>query len=171
MSHWQIAFCSEVHPEVKAPGSLHGSKGGVIYKEAETRLCRARGIDRRFISVQIGFHGQLEGTDAEEEIGILDIHRLCFAHRLMLFLTGKHLASGRRTHRHIYSLSEAVCISWLSTHLIKRPKVKTQVQSPGSTHSKICYHSIIILYNKQLTWWKQLHFQFKFRWFVGKITI
>lgn len=31
----------------------------MIYKEAE-----ARGIDRLFISVQIGFHGQLEGTDA-----------------------------------------------------------------------------------------------------------
>lgn len=31
----------------KAPGSLHSSRGGVIYKEANTRLCRACGIDRR----------------------------------------------------------------------------------------------------------------------------
>lgn len=64
MSHWQIAFCQQVHPEVKASGSLHSSNGGVIYKEAKTRLCQASGTDRRFISVQIGFHGQLEGTDA-----------------------------------------------------------------------------------------------------------
>lgn len=47
----------------------------MIYKEAKTRLCRASGIDRRFISVQIGFHGQLEGTDASRG----DWHPLCIA--------------------------------------------------------------------------------------------
>lgn len=71
---------------------------GVIYKGAKTRLSRASGIDRRFISAQIGFHGQLEGTDALRG----DWHPIFTAFTeplLMLFLTGKNLASGRRTCR------------------------------------------------------------------------
>lgn len=98
----------------KAPGSLHSGTGGVIYKEAKTRLCRASGIDRRFIRVQIGFHGQLEGTDAARR----DWHPLYVLTPLILFLTGKHLGSDKRTYRQMEIVKAWGChdfILYLST--------------------------------------------------------
>lgn len=100
MSHWQIAFCQGGSPRGKSPRFTPQQQGGVIYKEAQIRLCRASGIDRRFINAQIGFHGQLEGTDAVRG----DWHPIFTALRvkahgtvLMPFLTGKDFAPGGRT--------------------------------------------------------------------------
>lgn len=43
-------------------------EGGLIYKEAKTRLCQASGADGRFIRVQVEFHGHLEDTDGENRL-------------------------------------------------------------------------------------------------------
>lgn len=82
MSRWQIAFCPEVHPEVKKP-QVHSTAAG-----AEWFIKRQRHVFVELLALtgassasRLGFMVNAKALTRQEEIGILYMHRLphCFS--------------------------------------------------------------------------------------------
>lgn len=65
--HWEVEsaglLCS-ISSGIEGEGGGRGRERDWFIKKAKTRLRWPSGIDRHFISSQIGFHGQVEGSDA-----------------------------------------------------------------------------------------------------------